>query len=106
MTTTSITQNETISLEQWQFDLANGNEGKAIISDILLNTQAIAEERARSEFLQRGYRLKTISFNTHRTDFALNDVINILGMPYLIKNIQVSINSISMISTIKGVRYE
>jgi len=89
----------------WSFQILNGNTGEMSISDPLIDSESIAEERAMSEFLKNAYAVHDISFSTYRTDLALNDVVNIASIPYLIKGISTSIDGTSMVSTIRARRY-
>jgi hypothetical protein len=89
-----------------RYRLANGNEGESVISDPLLDTDAAAEERARSEFLRNGHRLREASFSTYRTDLALNGIIRVRGLPYIVKSIAASGDKVKVVSTVKAVRYE
>ena len=95
-----------VALEEWKFNITNGNTGEVTIIDPLLDTYALALERAKSEFLKKSYRLKEVKFNTYRTDFTKNMTINVRGLPYLVKSITTTIDKTTLKTTIKGVRYE
>jgi len=90
----------------WKYQLDNGNTGKMVISDPLLDTEPRARERAMSEFLKNGYALIVISFKTYRTDLVLDETINVGGVLYLIKRMSYNIDAIKIVTTIKAVRYE
>jgi len=90
----------------WRFRLENGNTSEMSVSDPLLDTEARARERAKSEFLKNGYAKNVITFKTHRTNIKMNDAIKLGGIVYLVKGISASIDSTSIISTIKAVRYD
>lgn len=96
---------ETPMLE-WKFQITNGNTGEMVVSDQLLNTESLAEERAKSEFLKNSYKHKQVTFQTYRTDIVKNQTISIYGIPYLVKSISTSINERSIKTTIRAVRYE
>lgn len=91
---------------EWKFKITNGNEGEMTISDPLLDTQAAALERARSEFIDNSYKLREVRFSTYRTDFTKNMVINVKGLPYLVKSISTSIDEVAIKTTVRAVRYE
>lgn len=90
----------------WEFSMDNGSTGIITVSDPLLDTEAAATERAKSEFLKNGYKHRDISFSTHRDDLVLNDVIIVKGLPYLVKSIDAADNSVSTLFKIKAKRYE
>lgn len=96
----------TVPVLEWKFQIANGNTGETKISDPLLDTEARAEERAKSEFLKSSYRLKEITFATYRTDLTKNMIINVLGIPYLVKSLTTTITQISIKTNIRAIRYE
>ena len=105
-TITEDTKAESVPLSEWKFQIANGNTGEVIISDALLDTEARAEERAKSEFLKSSYKIKEVRFATHLTTFTKNQVINVRALPYLIKGISTSIDKVSVKTTLRGIRYE
>ena len=92
--------------EEWKFQIDNGNTGEMTISDALLETEALAEERAKSEFLKNSYKLQEIRFGTYRTDLYKNQTINVKGLPYLVKSVSTAINKTSIKTGIRAVRYE
>lgn len=91
---------------EFEFVLENGMDGVISVSDELLDTQESAEERAKSEFLQNSYKKKEVQFDTYRTDLEKNDIIIVEGLKFIIKNIQVIIDKVAMVSTIRAIRYE
>ena len=95
-----------VPLKQWKFTLSNGRDGTMTVSDQLLDNAVVAEERAMSEFLKNGYRMREIQFSTYRTDLRKNDCINVRGVNYLIKGKSTQINDVSMVTTVKAVRYD
>lgn len=95
-----------VPLEEWKFNITNGNTGEVTISDPLLDVYGAAEERALSEFLKNSYRIREITFTTYRTDFTKNMVINVQGLPYLVKNITTIVDRKTIKTKIKGIRYE
>lgn len=97
---------DAVPLSEWKFQINNGNTGEVIISDPLLDTFGAATERATSEFLKSSYRLREVKFSTYRTDLSLNDTINIVGLPYLVKSISTIINSKEIKTTVRCLRYE
>ncbi|MFA6691657.1 MAG: hypothetical protein WCR98_06740 [Saccharofermentanales bacterium] len=104
MVSTSTTHN--IPYQEWNFALSNGETAVQSITDRLINTAAAAEARAKSEFLKNGYRNKWVTFKTYRTDLSINQIINVRGLPYLVKDIQIMIDPVKIVSQIKAVRYE
>lgn len=97
---------ETSPISEWKFQLDNGNTGVKIISEPLLDTEALAQERAKSEFLKNGHKIKEITFTTHLQTIQKNDTINVYGLPYLVKDITTTIDEVEMKSRIRAVRYE
>lgn len=97
---------DTITVEQWKYNITNGNTGEIVISDPLLDSVERATERAKSEFLKNSYRLKQITFTTQRTDIVKNMIINVQGVPYLVKSISTVITKTAIKSKIRGIRYE
>ncbi len=95
-----------VTSKEYKFQIMNGNTGEVIIVDPLLETEAQAEERAMSEFIKQSYELREITFSTHIDTLYLNQVINVLGLPYLIKSIDVAVDDKSIVHGIKAVRYE
>jgi len=97
---------DSVPISEWKFQINNGNEGEKIISDVLLETEALAEERALSEFLNNSYKRNEVSFTTFRTDLVKNMIVNVSGLPYIVKNIVTNVDNTSIKSTITAVRYE
>ena len=97
---------ENTPLSEWKFQIDNGNIGEMMISDPLIDSEAIAAERAKSEFLQNSYKLNEVTFETHLTDFAKNDTINIYGIPYLVKAITTTVDKTMIKTKVKAVRYD
>ena len=95
-----------VPLKEWKFRISNGNTAEMIISDQLLDTINSATERAKSEFLKNSYKLREVRFSTHLTNFTKNMVINIQGLPYLVKSIGTVVNMKSMKITVRAIRYE
>lgn len=92
--------------KEWRYQIANGNTAEITISDPLLDTEAAARERAMSEFLKNSYRLREISFKTHLSSIGALDIINVRGLPYIVKSITVSGDKTKIVFTVKAVRYE
>ncbi len=105
-TISEIQKSTEVPLLEWKFQIENGNTGEITISDPLLETEALAQERAISEFLDKSYKIKQVSFTTYRTDLHIGDIINVRGLPYRIKSVTTSINKVTMKATIKAIRYE
>ena len=105
-TVSETDKSKSVPMKEWQFQITNGNTKEVVINDPLLDYEAIAEERAMSEFLKGSYRLKQVSFSTHVNGLVLNDVINVRGLPYLVKSIRTSIDKVHVINTIRAARYE
>lgn len=97
---------EETPLSEWKFQISNGNTGEVLISDALLDSEELATERAKSEFIKNSYKHITINFSTYRTDFDLNMIINIYGLPYIIKSINTHVDEASITTNIGAVRYE
>lgn len=105
----TITENqkaETVPAKEWKFQITNGNTGEKTIVDPLIETEVIANERAKSEFLKNSYKLNEISFSTYRTDLAKNMEISVYGMTYLVKSISATTNAVSIKTRIRAVRYD
>ncbi len=96
---------ESTPLGEWKFQIENGNTGEMNISDPLLESEALAQERAMSEFLKNSYKLNEVRFSTHLTNLVKNQVINIYGLPYLVKSISTVVTSLSIKTNIRAVRY-
>ncbi len=92
--------------QNWKFELECNNEGEMTVSDPLINTEERARERADSEFLKNSYSSNSITFSTYLDDINQNDVINIGGLPFLVKNITVGIDSKKEVFNITAVRYD
>ncbi len=92
--------------QTWTYEIEKPNTGIININDALLKTDASTEERARSEFLKNAYIPKEVSFETYLVDLNVNDVINLGGLPYLIKNITMIFQANILKSTIRAIRYE
>ncbi len=90
----------------WEFDIQNNNTAKMSITDVLLDTQERAEERAMSEFLKNAFAQNAITFKTSLTWLVLNQVIKVGGLNYIIKSISPMINDNSMLVSINAVRYD
>lgn len=91
---------------EFEFIRETGYSGSMSISDELLDTEARAKVRAESEFLRNSYRKKEVVFKTHLTNLNINDVIEVDGLPYLVKRVGILINQKSIVCEILGVRYE
>ena len=94
------------TLKEWKFQIPNGNDGEMTISDSFIETEAIATERAKSEFLKNSYKQNEVRFSTYRTDMSKNDTISISGIPYIVKGIITTISATSIKTQIRGARYE
>lgn len=92
--------------DQWIFKLKGGGDGVLHVSDPLLSTEALSQERAESEFLKNGYTKRTCSFSTYRTDLLINDEIKVRGLNWLVKHIRTTITKSSVVATVTAVRYE
>jgi len=97
---------EEVSALEWKFQIDNGNVGELAISDELLDTELLATERAKSEFLKNSYKLNEIQFTTYLTNITKNMTINVYGVPYLVKSINTVITPITIKTSVKAVRYE
>jgi len=91
---------------EWKFQISNGNTGELILSDELLDSEALATQRAKSEFLKNAYKLNEIRFSTHKTSVVKNMVINGYGLPYIVKGISTVVNETSIKASVRAVRYE
>lgn len=96
---------ESTPLGEWKFQIENGNTGEMNISDPLLDSEALAQERAKSEFLKNSYKLNEVRFATHRTDLIKNQTISVYGLPYLVKSISTVVTALSVRANIRAVRY-
>jgi hypothetical protein len=94
-----------VPVRRWNFQINNGNTGETNISDPLLDTEERAEERAKSEFLKNSYSLHEIRFKTYITNLKLNQIVRIKGVPYIIKNIDITVDNQHK-ADIRAVRYE
>ena len=94
-----------VPLAEWKFQIPNENTGVLVISDPLLDSLARATQRADSDFLKNSYELKEIRFTTYRTDLTKNMIINVRGLPYIIKGISTTITDTSIKTAIRAVRY-
>ena len=97
---------EVTPLKEWKFQITNGNVGELNISEPLIDTEALATERARSEFLKNSYKLNEIRFSTFLTNIVKNMTINVYGIPYIVKSISTQIDSVSIKTTVRAIRYE
>lgn len=78
-----------------------------VIKDPLITTHAVAEERAKSEFLKGGYSERWISLTSLAIpNLKQNDVILFAGEKWIVKEIALSFDVPVLLQTIKGVRYE
>lgn len=105
-TMTGDYKQEEVPALEWKFNITNGNEGELTISDVLLDTEALATERALSEFLKNSYKTNEIRFTTHLTTFTLNMLINVYGILYIVKSIGTVINELSIKTQVRAIRYE
>jgi hypothetical protein len=70
-----------------------------------LRTRAVAEQRARREFLDNGYPKKYTDIDTWRTDLELNNIISAEGVKYKIESYSINSTLVKTITTLKGVHY-
>ena len=89
-----------------KFELGTGNTESLTVTEPLLDTFDRAFERAESEFVKNGYRRREISFNTYLTNLVKNQLITVYGMIFIVKSLTTKINSASIVTTVKAVRYE
>jgi len=94
-----------VDLIEYKFQISNGNTGEVIISDPLLDTFALAQERAKSEFLKQSYELGEVRFSTYLTDFVLNQVIKVKGLNYLIKGLTTTVTKTAIKTNVRAIRY-
>jgi hypothetical protein len=92
--------------KSWLFEIDKDNSGTIKISEPLLSDRYKAEERARAEFLINSYASIDIEFKTYRSDIGLNDILNINGLPYLVKGISASVDKEKIIFGYLCRRYE
>lgn len=97
---------ESVPQIEFKFQITNGNTGEKVISDPLIDSYAIAEERAKSEFLKSSYKMREVRFSTWRTDIIKNMIINVRGLPYLVKSLSTLTDNKSIKTTVRAVRYE
>jgi hypothetical protein len=92
--------------KSWLFEIDKDNTGTIKISEPLLSDEYIAEERARAEFLINSYASIDIEFKTYRSDIELNDILNIQGLPYLVKGISARVDKEKIVFGYLCRRYE
>ena len=90
----------------WGFEILNGNVSQMSIEDPLLDTQPRAQERAMSEFLKNAYAQILVTVTTHITTINLNDIVNVAGVPYLVKTISTTSDSVKTKVVLGFKRYE
>jgi len=91
----------------WKFSIDRAmNTGTMSVTDPLIDSEAIAMERAASDFLKNSYSSNELSFVTGRNDLALNDEISVDGIVYLVKGISININSIRALYSVTSRRYD
>lgn len=105
-TSEEISEETDKEILEFEFLLENGKSGITTVSSPLLDTEARAEARATSEFLQKAYKKKQVQFKTFRTDIKLNEIILIEGLKYILKSSTTQVTEKSVISTITALRYE
>lgn len=93
-------------MKQWVFTLANGGKEALTITNQLFVNEAQAEQRAKSEFLEKGHKKINVSFSTWRTDIKVGDVVRLQGRPYLVLRTESFWKDGEIGSTVEGVRYE
>ncbi len=98
--------NRLIEAQTWTYEIEKDNSGIVNINDPLLNTDASTKERAMSEFLKNAYVPKVITFGTYLIDLKINDVINVRGLPYLVKSLVTSLIGNVVTTTVRAQRYE
>ena len=91
---------------EYVFVLDGGKSGTMTIVDESLSDQTAAELRARSEFLDNGYKKRFISFSTYNTSLSVNDIIMVNGLKYKIVELTYDADNISSTVSVRGVRYE
>lgn len=84
----------------------NGKTGEITISDPLLDNDAVALQRAKSEFLKHGYRQKVIEYTTHDLEYWVNMLINVDGKWYIVKNLTFTVQDGLSKTRVKAIRYE
>jgi hypothetical protein len=94
-----------VPVRRWTFQINNGNTGETNISDPLLDTEERAAERAKSEFLKNSYSLHEVRFKTYITNLKLNQIVRIKGVPYIVKNIDITVDNQHK-ADVRAVRYE
>lgn len=88
------------------FQIENGSDQQLEILDIFINDDAVASQRASSEFLKNSYKDRWVSIVTYRTDIDLTDEVLLAGLPFIVKSVNVAEKGASIQTTIKGLRYE
>ncbi len=96
----------TIETNTFSFEIARDLTGTLYISDALLDTEIRAEERASSAFLDNSFISIQMTLQTYLTDIALNEIVNIAGLPYFVSSIVTAGDSVKIISSIGVTRYE
>ncbi len=96
----------TTSSKGYLFEIDRDNTGTLKVSDDLLMSEDQAKERALSEMLKNSYVTKRKQFRTYRTDININDVINVKGLPFLVKQLGASFGSKDIVVSVSAQRYE
>ena len=92
---------------EFDFVLNSPNTGKMTVSDPLLDDEERARTRAESEFLKNSYKNRTIKFSSWKMGIKQNNIVEINGLPYIIKSRRVRIQKVKMWNAIeRAVRYE
>lgn len=95
-----------IVVKSWSFEIQNGNTGIMTVVDPLLDNIDRARARALSEFLKNSYANNSMSFTTWLTTLYQNEVIEVGGMPYLVKSVGYSGDMVKIIITVGITRYD
>lgn len=93
-------------MKTWIFKLDDGGPKKITIVNALFENEAQAEQRAKSEFLEKGHKIKRVSFRTWRTDLRVGDIVNAGGLNYRIERVESFWSDGEIGSEIEGKRYE
>lgn len=89
-----------------QFQIENGKKEELVIINPFLDNDTIAEERAKSAFLENSYFKREVHFKTPLTNISSNDDFTIRGVPYLAQTIITKIDLVKIVVGVTGVRYE
>jgi len=90
----------------YKFIISNGSSSEDYLFGDFYDDYVVASEKANSVFVDRAMRTRGCSFSTYRTDIRVGSIVSVRGLAYKVRGVRIEADEASIISQIRGERYE